>query len=65
MSTEPTIHKPHTFWKRSLQKGKFCEAEEEHKDYYKENPGAMYCQIVIKPKVDKVREEFSVLLSDD
>ena len=42
---------------------KFYEAEEEHKDFYKENSGTMYCQIVIQPKVDKVREEFSEHIS--
>ena len=42
---------------------KFYEAEEEHKDFYKENSGTMYCQIVIQPKVDKVRQEFSEHIS--
>ena len=37
----------------------FYEAEEEHKQFYKENSGTMYCQLVIQPKVDKVRKEFS------
>ena len=44
--------------------GKFYEAEEEHKDFYKRNPDMMYCQIVIQPKLDKVRGEFSVLLGN-
>ena len=37
----------------------FYEAEPEHKDYYLENSGNMYCQIVISPKVRKVRDEFA------
>ena len=40
----------------------FYEAEEDHKDFYKNNPDAMYCQIVIRPKVAKVRGEFAELL---
>ena len=37
----------------------FYEAEAEHKLFYMNNPGSMYCQIVISPKVKKVREEFA------
>ena len=37
----------------------FYEAEPEHKQFYLENPDSMYCQIVIRPKVVKVREKFS------
>ena len=42
---------------------KFYEAGEEHKNFYKENSGTMYCQIVIHPKVAKVRQEFSEHIS--
>ena len=38
---------------------RFYEAEPEHQQYYLENPGSMYCQIVIRPKVEKVRKEFA------
>ena len=38
---------------------RFYEAEAEHKQFYKENPDSMYCQIVIRPKVAKVREKFT------
>lgn len=37
----------------------FYQAEDEHKQYYWANSGNMYCQIVIRPKVEKVRKEFS------
>lgn len=37
----------------------FYEAEAEHQRYYMEHSGNMYCQIVISPKVRKVREEFA------
>ena len=36
----------------------FYEAEDEHKQYYRAHSDNMYCQIVIRPKVEKVREEF-------
>jgi len=32
----------------------FFPAEEHHQDYFAKNPHAPYCQIVIKPKVEKV-----------
>ena len=38
---------------------RFFEAEAEHKDFYLNNPGSMYCQIVIGPKVAKVRQKFA------
>lgn len=41
---------------------KFFEAEDYHKNYYKNNPGKAYCQIVIDPKVSKLRQKFSHLL---
>jgi peptide-methionine (S)-S-oxide reductase len=36
----------------------FYPAEEYHQDYYANNPNAGYCQIVINPKIDKVRSKF-------
>ena len=37
----------------------FYEAEEDHKQFYSNNPDMMYCQIVIDPKIAKFREEFA------
>ena len=37
----------------------FFEAEEDHKQFYMNNQESMYCQLVIRPKVDKVRGEFA------
>ena len=37
----------------------FYEAEPEHKEYYLRNAASMYCQLVISPKVEKVREKFA------
>jgi len=36
----------------------FYKAEDYHQDYYANNQDAGYCQIVIAPKVQKVREHF-------
>ena len=38
---------------------RFYEAEEEHRQFYLNNPGSMYCQVVISPKVAKVRQKFA------
>ena len=40
----------------------FYPAEREHQLFYRNNPGLMYCQIVINPKVAKVRQKFSAKL---
>lgn len=36
----------------------FYEAEEHHQDYFARNPGQPYCQIVIAPKVAKLRRTY-------
>ena len=38
---------------------RFYDAEEEHRQFYLNNPGSMYCQVVISPKLAKVRQKFS------
>ena len=40
----------------------FYPAEKEHQLFYQNNPGSMYCQIVISPKVAKVRQKFTSML---
>ena len=42
--------------------GKFFPAEEYHKNYFEKNTSAPYCQLVIEPKVEKVRKRFAELL---
>ena len=37
----------------------FYSAEDYHQDYYNKNTEANYCQIVINPKIEKVRKLFS------
>ena len=36
----------------------FFEAEHYHQGYFRNNPGLGYCQVVIEPKVAKLRTEF-------
>lgn len=43
---------------------RFYEAEAYHRDYYAKNPDQPYCQVVIDPKLKKVREEFAKLLKN-
>jgi peptide-methionine (S)-S-oxide reductase len=38
---------------------RFYQAEADHQQFYMNNPAAMYCQIVIRPKVEKVQQEFA------
>lgn len=39
----------------------FYAAETYHQDYYKNNPSAGYCRVVIKPKIDKLKKAPLVL----
>lgn len=42
----------------------FYEAEDYHKNYYANNKEALYCQLVINPKLEKAQKEFAQLLKD-
>jgi len=42
---------------------KFYEAEQYHKDYYEKNKNQSYCEVVINPKLKKVKEKFAELLN--
>ena len=42
----------------------FYEAENEHRDYFARNQGNPYCEIVINPKLEKVKQKFAELLGD-
>jgi peptide-methionine (S)-S-oxide reductase len=43
----------------------FYPAEEYHRDYYSKNSGEPYCQVVINPKLQKVKQKFAELLKDN
>ena len=43
----------------------FYDAEDYHKNYFRDNPNQGYCQIVINPKLEKVKHKFAALLSDE
>ena len=44
--------------------GAFYDAEEYHREYYKKNPDAGYCQLIIEPKVEKLQSKFADLLKE-
>ncbi len=41
---------------------KFYEAESYHRQYYSANPAQPYCQVVIDPKIKKLKERFQHIL---
>ena len=40
----------------------FFKAEDYHQDYFKTNTSAPYCQIIIEPKIEKVKKRFAELV---
>jgi peptide-methionine (S)-S-oxide reductase len=43
--------------------GSFFAAEYHHQNYYKTNKSASYCQMIIEPKIEKVRKRYSELVT--
>ena len=43
----------------------FYVAEEEHQDYFTKHPNQAYCQIIINPKITKLRQYYSRYLASD
>ncbi|HWO07032.1 MAG TPA: peptide-methionine (S)-S-oxide reductase MsrA [Candidatus Paceibacterota bacterium] len=43
----------------------FYPAEDYHKNYYKTNTSAPYCQLIIEPKLEKVRKRFAELVNQN
>ena len=44
--------------------GKFYEAEDYHRQYFKNHPEVGYCQVIIEPKVEKLQKQFAALLKE-
>ena len=44
---------------------KFFRAEQSHQDYYRNNPENAYCELVINPKLKKLRQQFSASLKKE
>ncbi len=44
---------------------KFWPADENMQDYFNRNPNAGYCQVVIDPKIQKLRQKFAARLKKD
>lgn len=44
---------------------KFWPADEANQDYFNKNPSAGYCQIVIDPKISKLRAKFAQRFKED
>ena len=42
--------------------GKFFPAESYHQNYYKTNTSAPYCQLIIEPKIEKIKKRFAELV---
>jgi len=45
-----------------LSLGKFFKAEDYHQNYFKTNTDAPYCQLIIEPKIEKVKKRFAELV---
>ena len=43
----------------------FYPTEDYHRNYYQSNASAPYCQLVIEPKIEKVRKRFAELVKQD
>lgn len=43
----------------------FYEAEEYHRQYYQNNSDVPYCQVVINPKLEKLKKKFNELIKSD
>ncbi len=42
----------------------FYPAETYHQDYFKKHPDKAYCQLVVQPKIDKVKTHFTPMLKE-
>jgi peptide-methionine (S)-S-oxide reductase len=44
--------------------GAFYDAEDYHRQYFKNNASAPYCQVIIEPKVEHLQKDFAALLKE-
>ncbi len=44
--------------------GEFYDAEDYHRQYFKNHPEKGYCQVIIEPKVEKLQKQFANLLKE-
>jgi len=44
--------------------GEFYNAEDYHRQYFKNHPEKGYCQVIIEPKVEKLQKQFANLLKE-
>lgn len=59
--TQPLFTKP--IVTQLIKLDKFYPAESYHQNYYNKNPFNTYCQLVINPKLQKLREKYSTYLT--
>lgn len=63
-----TLEQDHAFSKpivtQVISASKFYTAEESHQNYYRTNEDAPYCQVVINPKIEKLRLMYKKLLKE-
>ncbi len=63
-AAEASLHAAQNLWHAPIVTAiepltEFYPAEEYHQHYYEKNPGNGYCQIVISPKLQKLRQKFA------
>ena len=66
---EAALERAETHWEDPIvtevkQLQKFWPAEDEHQDYFNNNPGNGYCSVVITPKIIKARAAYSKWFQD-
>jgi len=58
LAAEETALRPDPIVTEIVETDVYYPAEEDHQNYYRNNPGNAYCSFVVKPKVDKFKAVF-------
>ena len=58
LEAEETALRPDPIVTEIVETDVYYPAEEDHQNYYRNNPGNAYCSFVVKPKVDKFKAVF-------